>query len=40
MRQENSLSMGWCVNCHRDTEADGVDGKPVHPSLDCSACHY
>lgn len=22
MRQENDLSMGWCVNCHRDTEVD------------------
>ena len=40
MRQYSSLHMGWCVNCHRDTEADGVDGKSVRPSLDCSACHY
>jgi hypothetical protein len=22
MRQESDLSMGWCVNCHRDTEVD------------------
>ncbi len=40
VRQFNSLSMGWCVNCHRQTRADGVAGKTVYPSLDCSACHY
>ena len=22
MRQHSDLSMGWCVNCHRDTEVD------------------
>ncbi len=22
MRQESELSMGWCINCHRDTEVD------------------
>ena len=22
MRQENDLSMGWCVNCHRETQVD------------------
>ncbi len=40
MRQYRSLHMGWCVNCHRKTLAEGVNGKAVHPSLDCSACHY
>jgi hypothetical protein len=34
------LSMGWCVNCHRDANEQGVAGKPVHASLDCTACHY
>lgn len=38
--QHASLSMGWCVNCHRDAQAHGIAGKPVQPSNDCAACHY
>ncbi|MCK5439536.1 MAG: cytochrome c3 family protein [Gemmatimonadetes bacterium] len=30
VRQVETLSMGWCVNCHRDNEA----------ADDCAACHY
>lgn len=40
MRQTQSLSMGWCVNCHRDATAKGVNGHSVHASQDCSTCHY
>jgi hypothetical protein len=40
VRQVSNLSMGWCVNCHRETARDGVAGKKVQPSTDCSACHY
>jgi hypothetical protein len=40
VRQFNNLSMGWCVNCHRDAQANGIKGNPVAPSLDCAACHY
>jgi predicted CXXCH cytochrome family protein len=40
MRQVEDLSMGWCVNCHRDVNAAGVRGKPVHASIDCATCHY
>jgi len=40
VRQVQPLSMGWCVNCHRDANRQGIGGKQVHPSLDCSACHY
>ena len=40
VRQVESLSMGWCVNCHRAAEKTGVAGKVVRPSLDCAACHY
>ncbi len=25
LRQNNDLSMGWCVNCHRDTEVQFID---------------
>ncbi|MBI5217035.1 MAG: hypothetical protein HY960_14870 [Ignavibacteriae bacterium] len=40
VRQVSDLSMGWCVNCHRDANANGINGKSVHASTDCSACHY
>jgi hypothetical protein len=40
VRQVADLSMGWCVNCHRETARTGVAGKSVRPSTDCSACHY
>lgn len=40
IRQVESLSMGWCINCHRESNRIGVKGKTVHASLDCSTCHY
>jgi hypothetical protein len=40
VRQESSLSMGWCVNCHREAAHKGIAGKSVRPSIDCAACHY
>jgi hypothetical protein len=40
VRQVSDLSMGWCVNCHRDTSRDGVNGKAVQASADCGTCHY
>ncbi len=40
MRQAESLSMGWCVNCHRQVRQTGVGGQSVNPSIDCVACHY
>jgi hypothetical protein len=40
MRQEESLSMGWCVNCHREVNRTGINGRKVNASLDCTACHY
>jgi hypothetical protein len=40
VRQFSPLTMGWCVNCHRDTTATGVDGKSVHAPIDCTTCHY
>lgn len=35
-----TLSMGWCVNCHRDANRDGVNGQEVQASTDCSVCHH
>lgn len=40
MRQFETLSMGWCVNCHREATAGGIDGHAVNASTDCSVCHY
>ena len=40
IRQVATLSMGWCVQCHRDASQQGVAGKAVHASTDCVACHY
>ena len=40
VRQVSDLSMGWCVNCHRDVNANGVNGRAVHAATDCSACHF
>lgn len=41
VRQESDLSMGWCVNCHRDANRQGLaDGRPARAPLDCSACHH
>lgn len=40
IRQFSDLSMGWCVECHRQTPS--VPGGPPeeHVSTDCAACHY
>lgn len=40
VRQVESLTMGWCVNCHRDATRNGINGQPVHASTDCAVCHY
>jgi hypothetical protein len=40
VRQFETLSMGWCVNCHRDASLEGIAGKAVHASVDCVTCHY
>jgi hypothetical protein len=41
VRQDGSLSMGWCVNCHRGRDGTVLaGGKPVHASSDCATCHF
>jgi hypothetical protein len=37
VQQVADLSMGWCVNCHR--EQSGVAVKPA-TSTDCATCHH
>jgi hypothetical protein len=48
MRQESSLSMGWCLDCHRTNAAEpggGGAAKPSqervedHVSTNCATCH-
>jgi hypothetical protein len=40
IRQVETLSMGWCVNCHRDATEHGIDGHAVQASTNCATCHY
>jgi hypothetical protein len=40
VRQVEDLSMGWCVNCHRESGRTGRSGKVVQPSTDCATCHH
>lgn len=40
VRQAESLSMGWCVNCHRDATHQGIDGQSVNASTNCTVCHH
>lgn len=39
VRQEATLNMGWCVNCHRGRDGTLVKGLPAKASSDCSVCH-
>jgi len=40
VRHEKNLTMGFCVQCHRRASEEGVDGRDVEASTDCSTCHY
>ena len=40
VRQVEDLSMGWCVNCHRDAAKNGIDGRQVNAPTNCAVCHY
>ena len=39
VRQQATLNMGWCVNCHRGRDGTLVKGLPAKASADCSVCH-
>ena len=40
VRQQETMTMGWCLECHRRTELETAkDAKPKKPPTDCSACH-
>lgn len=40
VRQTQPLTMGWCVNCHRDASKTEVAGRKLAPSIDCATCHF
>ncbi|MGB6043559.1 MAG: cytochrome c3 family protein [Pirellulales bacterium] len=40
VQQFSTLSMGWCVNCHREANQNGINGQPVHAATDCTVCHH
>ncbi len=40
VRQVESLSMGWCLDCHRDPAGAGLGVGATPASIDCVACHY
>jgi hypothetical protein len=39
LRQDASLSMGWCVDCHRNPKRRGMTRTDLEPSTDCAVCH-
>lgn len=40
VRQQSDLTMGWCVNCHRQASPGFNGAKKVNPLADCATCHY
>lgn len=39
VRQVETMSMGWCLNCHRNPSAQVPGGEALSPPSDCAACH-
>ncbi len=40
MRQAETLSMSWCINCHREANEKGINGQAMHAATNCATCHY
>lgn len=45
VRQEAPLTMGWCIQCHRQGTPAGAAGTPVKAAqanrlTDCAVCHH
>jgi nitrate reductase gamma subunit len=40
VRQVQEFSMGWCVNCHREANLNGIAGRKCSASTDCATCHH
>lgn len=39
VRQVETMSMGWCLTCHRDPAAFVPNAQDLAPPTDCAACH-
>jgi hypothetical protein len=39
VEQVETMTMGWCLDCHRTMGAPPPGAPPIAPSTDCSACH-
>ena len=39
VKQVGSLSMGWCVSCHREATEHGINGQAVNARVECTTCH-
>lgn len=39
VQQVNTMTMGWCLECHRSIAADPANAGKLNPPTDCSACH-
>jgi Cytochrome c7 and related cytochrome c len=40
VRQFETMTMGWCLDCHRTTAADPQSRGKLDPPTDCAACHH
>lgn len=40
VRQDQPLTMGWCLQCHRERNATLPPNDERRASTDCAACHY
>ena len=40
IRQDQTMTMGWCLDCHRKTLADPEQSRRLQPPTDCAACHH
>lgn len=40
VRQHSTLSMGWCVNCHRASNLASTALNPIHASTSCVTRHF
>lgn len=41
VRQVETMTMGWCLECHRNTLADPKSKEAkLAPPTDCAACHH
>ena len=40
MRQDKSLNMGWCIDCHREKEIFPPADHKSKAGGDCAKCHY